>query len=198
MLKFKLDDEFLKSKNKEIIIPEGERSFIYSYPFFVKFFESKEELTEKDIIIGASFVYSWMPTMLRFDKNKSPNNIDDCLQYCNIAKKNERMLTKNELETLKEFINNSIVGTSKLLHFINQNAYPIWDSRVARCFGVQEGNVNSVDIYLKYIQWCNDFINSKNDQYGIKEMMKKIEGVEKVTKLRALELVLFTLGKKSD
>ena len=41
-----------------------------------------------------------------------------------------RLIGEKELHSLKEMINHSLVGTSKLLHFANPHLFAIWDSNV--------------------------------------------------------------------
>lgn len=66
-------------------------------------------------------------------------------------------MTKSDLVLLKKSFNNSLVGVSKLLHFINPNIYAIWDSRV---FGflfpsirAHKYRVEDPDLYLCYLDW---------------------------------------------
>ena len=66
-----------------------------------------------------------MPTILNFKSTE----FERAVEIINKAKKPER-ITDDEILILKRLINNSLVGVSKLLHFINPNVYAIWDSRV--------------------------------------------------------------------
>jgi len=102
------------------------------------------------------------------------------------------ILQKQDLELLKKIVNNSIVGVSKLLHFVNPNYYLIWDSRVARYFQIK--NVNNIDNYLKYLDFCHSL--SKNLLDKVYHNICVIEpSFKKATKLRTLEFIFFNLGK---
>src|SRR5258708_7520084 len=49
--------------------------------------------------------------------------------------------------------NNSVVGTSKFLHFVAPEVFPIWDSRIAAVFGFRHGyQINNA---LNYTKYCN-------------------------------------------
>ena len=57
--------------------------------------------------------------------------------------KSGNLLNSEELEIVKKCVNNSLVGTSKLLHFINPSIYAIWDSKIFR-------NITEKKIFLRY------------------------------------------------
>jgi len=68
-----------------------------------------------------------MPTSFDFRSDK----FDEALEIINNAKKGI-VPSIDQLEILKGLLNNSLVGTSKHLHFINPEIFAIWDSRVYR------------------------------------------------------------------
>ena len=87
-------------------------------------------------------------------------------------------------------INNSIVGLSKVLHFVNPEYFPIWDRRVARHFEIYyHYNINRFENYIEYI----DFIESANEHKSINPLRSLINRNlnYEVTKTRASELILF-------
>ncbi len=67
------------------------------------------------------------------------------------------------LNIMKSKINNSIVGGSKFLHFINPEKYAIWDSKVYKSlFGKRNYNeTNNINNYLKS-QQCIQFPPDNN------------------------------------
>lgn len=63
-------------------------------------------------------VYGWMPTIFEF------KNQEDFVVATNLNKaKVSEPLKSKDYETLKRLLNGSLVGTSKLLHFINPEKY---------------------------------------------------------------------------
>ena len=113
-------------RDAETVSSFGDRWIHSSYKEFLEFFASKDELTPHDLVIGAYFTYGWMPTMLELK-----GDIDVVTAIC-ASKSRREGISKGEFSRLAEAINGSVVGASKLLHFINPKKYAIWDSRVYR------------------------------------------------------------------
>ena len=99
-----IDFETIKNDSQKV----EKDKYMDIYPIFLDFFKDRE-LDRETIILGISLVYSWMPTIPKIDIQ----NID---KVVDIIKKDE--ITASDLEVLSKCFNNSIVGTSKLLHFI--------------------------------------------------------------------------------
>lgn len=129
-------------------------SYLVSYPYFIEYFKSKNELTQDNLICGAFMIYGWMPTTL---KNIIYTN--ETIELFNTAK-HSHLLDENELKNLKLFTNNSLVGLSKLLHFINPEVYPIWDSKICKylCSSNHNYQVQDVSNYLKYVNVIHETI----------------------------------------
>ena len=100
-----------------------------SYPHIIKFFNNKKKFNDHDVIIGCYIIYGWMPTML---DNFNVYNNNNFTRFLNRAKKHNqnRRFASQDIESIASYINNSIIGASKVLHFINPDVYAIWDSRV--------------------------------------------------------------------
>jgi hypothetical protein len=180
----------------EEVITKKDKSFFISYKEFIDFFVGEKVLTKSDLILGANFAYGWMPTILTF-KN---DNIKNCVQYINDVKNNQH-LTNEQLEELKAFVNNSMVGVSKLLHFINPQTYPIWDSRVALCFGIPNHQVNNVEKFKTYKNWCYEMLKEDKESTihnNITSILQQNQIDCNITPLRALEFCLFKMGKNNN
>jgi len=105
-------------------------------------------------------------------------------------------LSAQEVDQVKGLVNNSVVGASKLLHFVNPRLCAIWDSRICKYL---EGRahaylVNSVDRYLAYLGVCDNLV--RNPRFA-----KPHESVERklgyaVSGLRAVELILFYASRR--
>ena len=108
--------------------PPTEDSYIKTYPEFIQYFKNISNISKHNLVISSHFVYGWMPTIIELKFQDMEGGV---LKSLNNAK-NGAMLTVGELELLKSTINNSLVGLSKLLHFINPADYAIWDSRIYR------------------------------------------------------------------
>ena len=102
-----------------------EHSYHKSCFHFINYFAGRNEITEQDLVIGSNFTYGWMPTILKFKSE----DFELAVSALNRAKAAAR-ISSADIMVLKGLINNSLVGVSKLLHFINPQVYAIWDSRV--------------------------------------------------------------------
>ncbi len=165
-----------------------------SYAEFVKYFEKVKEITKHELVIGINFVYGWMPTIMDF-KKYDEQSYTEAVNTLNKAK-NGNPLGEDELTKLKELFNNSLVGTSKLLHVINPNKYAIWDSRVFRYILGKEANDNigKVNLFLEYLQLCEEL--SELPEYNdIHQKIVAAVGYD-MTKIRTVELVMFVKGGK--
>jgi hypothetical protein len=187
--------------DKLIILAENldfrEENYLVSYPIFLKYFSSLEKINLDNLIIGISFTYAWMPTILEFKNNK----FDEALKILNKAKCNENLEIEDFI-ILKSLLNNSLVGTSKLLHFINPKKYAIWDSRVFYFLNKDKNikphnyRVENIDSYLNYLRLLNDLIKTEKFNGFYKIVNDKLNG--EVTEFRAIELVMFQGGKKTN
>jgi hypothetical protein len=179
----------LISDEKKINIDKRSSDFI-SYKEFLKYFENIEKLTKHNLIIGINFTYGWMPTIFNFKSNE----LDKVLAILNSAKKGVRP-TGNELETLKKCFNNSLVGTSKLLHFINPNKFAIWDSRIYRYLKNESPHkyrLEKTKSYLDYLIFCDTIIN--NHKYiKIHNSIESKVGY-RMTRYRTIDLLMFLNG----
>ena len=174
-------------------------SYENSYPFLVNYFQ-KDKINMNDFVVGSHFVYGWMPTIL--DLKITKVNETKLLEILNKYKQiiDAKEINPDELKILKETINNSIVGTSKLLHFINPTIFPIWDSNIGLCFfdKTYEGNVNNVENYIKYLISIHEFVNDESCN-SVREkafgLIRKENAETHLSDIRKIEYILFLKGK---
>jgi len=133
----------------------------------------------------AHAIYGWMPTMLRFDEQYPlPHFWDEALSGS---------LDPYFLEGLRAAVNHSVVGASKVLHFINPADYAIFDSRVY--WGIAgkaayDYRVNHVGNFILYTERLRQLAGENL------EPLRKILTAKNVialttSNLRALEVCLF-------
>lgn len=168
------------------------------YFHYIDYFSARKPIDEHQFYIAASFTYGWMPTMLK--KINYNSGIEIILN--NVLQRKE--LNEGDLIILTRAINNSLVGVSKLLHFIAPEKYPIWDSRVYfSLFGKQYYSKNNTNrLYLKYMQNCKAIV--ENEEYN--DLHKKIiahthlnvQDMERITKIRSIELLLYLHGQMKE
>lgn len=163
-------------------------NYLLSYPHFLNYFLNKETINLENLIIGISFTYSWMPTILKSIKLENSEKI---LSILNEVKNGQR-INEEQLGTLKSTFNNSLVGTSKLLHFINPKQYAIWDSRVFRFLNNEEPHKYKLEKPKTYLEYLDFIENLKNENAfdTFYNLMKRKVGYE-ISEYRALELAFF-------
>lgn len=140
-----------------------------------------------------AFAYSWMPTIPNINIQQSKLNDDlEFWKNLNRLRNGSEMDRKAFLEKLVPNINNSVVGTSKVLHFIAPDYVPILDSKVLSnwnwffkntetpTFSKTLSASNQIRIYLQYWKLMEEWKNN------CKKAGKDVS-------LRALEKSLFTL-----
>ncbi len=185
-----LREEAKKIKYKDEKHPYLKLSYLISYPEFIAYFEKLNIIEKHHLIIGVNFVYGWMPTIFDFRSDK----FDDVLKILNELKRG-KIPKREELETLKKCFNNSLVGTSKLLHFINPSQFAIWDSRVCRYLTNKEPHsyvVENINIYFAYLELCKTLADEK-EYMAIHKSINLAVGYE-MTPFRTLELIMYSNG----
>lgn len=135
--------------------------------------------------------YGWMPTVL--DLYPEAPNIDLATGARLLSQaKSAGSLTDNEVEQLARLINNSLVGASKLLHFVSPQHFPIWDSKIyAFVFQEKPHNyrVSQVSKYRQYLAQLGQLRKGSRFESFHASVNQKV-GYE-VSEIRALELVMF-------
>lgn len=167
-----------------------------SYPHFISYFQNcRHPLTEHEVVIGISFTYAWMPTILNIYKVKEEKGrLKKCANILNKVKKGEN-ISREEFKTLVETFNNSEVGSSKLLHFIDPELYPIWDSRVKKAIN-QKGKFD----YFDFKEKCIETVNKSSFDNLHDWVLKRTEYANSNfahSKLRSLDILLFAIGKRN-
>ena len=170
-------------------------TYIISYPELVTHFANVERFGQHEVIIGASIVYAWMPKVLQW-KN---GDFGSVAQLLNRVKEGDR-LRPSEMSGIASLVNNSVVGASKLLHFVNPRIYPMWDRWVwsywARKWprNYRNDKMNNVDNYLAYLIDCDDLVQDRR----FPQLHRLVErGLPYgVSPFRAVEQIMFHGGRE--
>ena len=166
-------------------------NYYHSYPHFLQFFADRREISVHDFYISSNFIYGWMPTILYYAVPRIPQTVE----LLNMVKRGNS-LSPDQLEVIKLTIHNSLVGASKLLHFINPDLYAMWDSNIClQFYGKNTDSVKgNVQAYLKYVA----FLTAAQHCTGFEKYLTLYRThfhSPDAKPLRALENVLFHLGK---
>lgn len=106
----------------------GTTGYATSYPRLLQALVGRP-MDAAGYVAAAHMVYGWMPTVLEL---RTADAATPFAQEAAILEsvRNGAALSEDQLDQLKASINNSIVGVSKLLHFLCPDRYAIWDSKV--------------------------------------------------------------------
>lgn len=168
----------------------GNPSDYISYLEFIKYFSNIDVIERHHLIIGINFTYGWMPTIFQFKSDA----FDEAITILNNVKSG-RIPSVDELIVLRKLFNNSIVGSSKILHFINPEKFAIFDSRVYRYLTGKGLNSDRKLIYLEYLDYltyCNYLTNDSTFQ-PIHDNIITMIGYN-MTKMRTGELIMYYYG----
>jgi len=190
----------LNLDSRLIITKSNELEPIYNDPYLEVYsklieFSRRQNITDQTTLIGlAHMVYGWMPTIITFDTNiKIDNHIFDKISLGN--------LDIDFLTELIRVVNNSIVGVSKLLHFLNNNDYAIWDSRVYYSITGNKPHayrVNLVHTYIDYMNKINKVLEDLDLELIKQKLMDNGYCTSNVSNTRMIELILFYTGKQKE
>ena len=176
------------TRHSECAHMESSPSLAIGYPEFLDFFAKPRTLTRHHLVIGASFTYAWMPTILDFRSTE----FDRGVAVLRRARRNGAV-SEADLQCLAEIVNNSVVGASKLLHFVAPDAFAIWDSRVASYLGSRiAGTARGVATYSSYNRCMVDLAGMPEAADIARTVSRRIHC--RTRPLRALELVMYSAG----
>lgn len=166
------------------------QSYIRAYPHILSALKTPHVLDEQAFVCGAHMVYGWMPTILEIHVSES---ID---VHAGVALLNKARtaghLSREEIEQLAGLVNRSVVGASKLLHFVNPEAFAIWDSRIYRflhqkpAHAFRVNNAGEYETYLGLLQRLQ-----QDDRFPELHASVNRKMGYAVSPLRALEVVMF-------
>lgn len=182
--------ERLRQASEHIKPPEYDRgkSYLNSYPSILAHFKTLREsaINRDQFIVACHIVYGWMPKVLTIHERY----VDSAVAALNKAREGES-LDVADLEALKKAVNNSMVGVSKLLHFLDPETYAIWDSKVCSYILGRKAytQVNNPEYYLAYLNRIRE-LTQEADYPEIHEKVRAMVGYS-ITKLRSIEVVMF-------
>lgn len=165
--------------------------YIIAYPHLLQYFSSKKSLDAGDVVCGAHMVYGWMPTILEMHPGKENAQLNKAVNTLLKARMGS-LINNQEIEELASLVNNSLVGASKLLHFVAPTQFPIWDSKVYSFVHEERPHhyrVNNVKTYKNYIQLLKSLTNDPRFQPFYASVQKKLD--YSVSPMRALEIIMF-------
>ena len=164
--------------------------YIRSYPELLKASDCLANCYEQESVpMIAHLAYGWMPTILNYSNNTCQEK--NIFAVRGVDDYDKALKFFDEIECSP--INNSWIGMSKTLHFLNPKMFPIWDSNIAEVFGVSSYKMKKKCVYKKHMEFVH---SNKNECFVecLREAFKTKAGYE-ISEIRAVEFVLFVHGK---
>ena len=171
--------------------------YTMTYPCIINYFYERNNLVEADVLLGVNIVYGWMPTVPKLHHYSNGDSLNRASKILNKARKLGE-LDDNEIQFLVHYINNSLSGVSKLLHFIAPESFAIWDSNIFRFVFEKEPysyRLGSLDNFREYQNTLKEIIKDPRVPSFHRSLNGKIG--YKVSALRAIEVLMFFSVKKS-
>ncbi len=161
-----------------------------SYKEFLLYFRQRKTLSEHDVVIGAYFTYGWMPTILGLR-----GELSAVVAIANEVRAGHPV-TERKIKVVALAINGSVVGASKVLHFIDPERHAIWDSRVYRYLHRQPPYQYRLEAPAAYPEYLKCLDLAKDDRFAAtRAQVEQVVGYA-VTDKRAAELVMYHNGQK--
>jgi hypothetical protein len=173
-------------------------SYSRAYPYLINHFSKLHNPTWDDAIVALHVVYGWMPTIpdkaLTILPTWTCSQREELLSTLRRAASGET-LTYDEVVLVRSFCNNSMVGASKLLHFLSPGQNPIWDHNVAGAFEPERPQhytaVNNVNRWLVFRNELGEWIDRSDVSNRVQNLRGLDRVLENVSALRIIELVIF-------
>jgi hypothetical protein len=166
-----LDEAFIASRTTT-------GAYRYTYDRYVQSFRERrdKELAEPDLYVGSAFVYSWMSTIKQPDSSLATVNAAvTVLNNAHTLQPTDLGVTGNDpatidadsvsqlvilIEPVRHFLG-SVIGTSKMLHFVNPEVFPTWYIVIhCCCRGPEQISANDgLKIYVEYTFCVHRLIN---------------------------------------
>lgn len=135
--------------------------------------------------IPKSFRLDWFEITTQVATIKAINTVEDALAFLDPLGGCAKMDDAAPID-------NSWIGTSKLLHFLNPNIFPIWDGRVAEHFGLKGNHqLKKKGWYLEYLKFIHDMRDKRPEFVPAVQDYFEDKYEYRPSKIRALEIMLF-------
>lgn len=176
-------------------------TYLRTYPSILKIGISSRRLNASQFHQLVLLAYGWMPRIARIDGAHENMSIDVLEQARHATRASS---AKINLDSLTKCVR-SIVGASKILHFVNPDVFPIWDSKVERFRLRAEppfNHMSEAKHYLHYVREvhiiCKDrrfkeFHRSFNAAFAKRLQRLQIKPY-KLARVRAIEAAAFELA----
>ncbi len=183
-----------RSRSKLLLNELNNDVYVKAWGSIIKYFENLDKIDWDNFVVGIHIAYGWMPTIPKLEKTYGLDSIerDSLLISINKLRDFGVILAEDDLNLIKQACNNSIVGASKLLHFLRPDLCPIWDSRVAQVFfWPGYSKVNNIESYLRYRNEMSRWVKNEDLLIRVNEIKSAVPSIASAPPMRVIELVMF-------
>ncbi|MRG54205.1 hypothetical protein GF108_01230 [Phyllobacterium sp. SYP-B3895] len=191
----RITESFASLADRVSISPGGMADYTVGYPALLHLFRERLDTSNlHDIHAGAYAVYGWMPTIL-----KSLPDVGGAQKLIPLIEEARSKLNGFEIENWThclKAVNNSVTGTSKFLHFSVPEVFPIWDSLVARTFGIPSRNHYArTEAYCAYFRAVHAWLGTEIMPARLDLALNHAGISTESQKVRGIELALYWEGR---
>ena len=148
----------------------------------------------------AVMAYRWMPRILRLDRAHAEPALMSLRRARTVTIAD---LVASEIAPVARCLH-SVVGASKVLHFVNPDVFPISDSGIARFRGVPVSDLEDEEQYCVYVREVHRIIGEpgfdalREDFLAAYRARLEVSGIPpyQITPVRAVEAAAFELAPK--
>lgn len=192
-------------ENNPVELDLRQITYLRTYPAILSLAANSAVDVTNNFLQVSTLAYGWMPRILRIRSTQ----IDAAIKSYVIAKKtNISTVTNDVIKPIADCLC-SVVGASKVLHFINPVVFPIWDFKVETVWkGLSADSapsqqfMSNIDNYLDYfhevhelrsLSGFEEFYKEFIDAYNARNIKLNITKYS-VSHVRAIEAAAFELS----
>jgi hypothetical protein len=167
-----------------------ENDYYNGYSALRNLFDKLDLGNELNVVAAAYAVYGWMPTIPRKEP-RSAELVDFARHWKNSVEKKDALGQLRVRLDVTQAVNGSTVGTSKFLHFVAPEIFPIWDSNIALVFGM----ISKINDPITYIDYCDAVHHRLDDKTKPVVWPTELRERSDISEVRKIEFCLYAYGK---
>ena len=151
--------ENIYNKIETIKVDKSDK-YLLTYPTYLDYLNNEEVFSRNSLRMVAGFAYSWMPRVITLDHSAEKQLIELIIT----AKKspiNEAIGQQVFNQTL-QYTGGSTVASSKILHFIFPNYFPIFDSHIFKACWQVTKSYHYQMTFNNYFEYLNEVHRNLN------------------------------------
>lgn len=177
-------------------------TYLTTYPSILALGSSNPSPQLADLHQLCLVAYGWMPRIARLEPKYTKSAL---LAIQNARSANPQNIQINDVSDLALCLR-SVVGASKVLHFVNPEVYPIWDSNIERFRQKSDPTTNYMSDASNYVSYIRE-VHSIRAEPGFTSFHAQFNNAlavwltavgttaYTVTEVRAVELAAFELSR---